>query len=90
MLTAPPQTGRNKTSSSQAIKKVPYLQEYVNNVDIAADPVVPYMSLDELRRMADRLRTEMAEAAKQMEFMEAARLRDELVKTEERIRELSE
>ncbi len=87
---APPQTGRNKTSSSQAIKKVPYLQEYVNNVDIAADPVVPYMSLDELRRMADRLRTEMAEAAKQMEFMEAARLRDELVKTEERIRELSE
>ncbi len=87
---APPQTGRNKTSSSQATKKVPYLQEYVNKVDIAADPVVPYMSLDELRRMADRLRTEMTEAAKQMEFMEAARLRDELVKTEERIRELSE
>ena len=79
-----------KAPSKSTKTSVPYLQEYVTTVDVAADPVIPYMSVNELKRSVERLRVEMTEAAKRMEFMEAARLRDELLKTEERIKELSE
>ena len=79
-----------KAPSKSTKTSVPYLQEYVTTVDVAADPVIPYMSVNELKRSVERLRAEMTEAAKRMEFMEAARLRDELLKTEERIKELSE
>lgn len=68
--------------------EVPYGQEYSTAVDIAADPVVPYMSRDEMRRSVDRLREQMLAAAKEMEFIEAARLRDEIIKLEERIEQM--
>lgn len=64
-------------------KKYPdYEQELYTSVDIAADPVVPYMSAADLERAITRARQDMVEAAKKMEFMEAARLRDEIVKME--------
>lgn len=44
---------------------------------LAADPVVAYLSKDELQKMADRTRKAMDKAAKDLEFMEAAKLRDE-------------
>jgi excinuclease ABC subunit B len=52
---------------------------YVENeeVTLAADPVVAYLSKDELIKMADRTRKAMEKAAKELEFMEAAKLRDE-------------
>ena len=56
--------------------------------DIAADPVTPYMNAAELQRSITRLRSEMVAAAKNMEFMEAARLRDEIVKMEELLKTL--
>ena len=62
---------------------VPYESEYKTSVDIAADPVIAYMSKDELQRCITRKRSEMLEAAKRMEFMDAARLRDEVLKLEE-------
>lgn len=61
---------------------VPYQQEYLVEADVAADPIVAYMNADELRRAIDRARFEMMKAAKNMEFMEAARLRDEMLKLE--------
>ncbi len=60
-----------------------YYQEFSTSVDIAADPVVPYMNADELQRTITRRRMEMVDAAKRMDFMEAARLRDEVLKLEE-------
>lgn len=62
-----------------------YTQEFATSVDIAADPVIPYMNRDELERSITRLRGEMLEAAKKMEFIEAARLRDEVIKMEQRL-----
>lgn len=44
---------------------------------LAADPVVKYMSKKELQKLADKTKREMEKAAKEMEFIEAARLRDE-------------
>lgn len=71
-------------------EKVPYLQEYTTKVDLAADPVIPYMNSTELQRAITRLRGEMVEAAKRMDFMEAARMRDELLKMEDYLQTLNE
>lgn len=73
---------RKRSSAAQAAKVIPYAEEYTSTVDIAADPVIPYMSKGEIQRYITRMRTEMMQAAKNMEFMEAARLRDEILKME--------
>ncbi len=62
-----------------------YVNEFSTSVDIAADPVIPYMNRDELQRSINRLREQMLQAAKDMEFIEAARLRDEIIKLEDRL-----
>ncbi|MDZ4714315.1 MAG: excinuclease ABC subunit UvrB [Cytophagales bacterium] len=52
---------------------------YVENEEksLAADPVVAFLNKEELVKMADQTRKAMEKAAKELEFMEAARLRDE-------------
>jgi len=45
---------------------------------VAADPVVKYMSEDEVKKTIDNTRKAMEKAAKQLDFLEAARLRDEM------------
>lgn len=52
---------------------------YVENeeVTLAADPVVAYLGKDELLKMSERTRKAMEKAARELEFMEAAKLRDE-------------
>lgn len=62
---------------------IPYSQEYSHTVNIAADPVVKYMNKEQLEKSIERTRKAMADAAKRMEFIEAAQLRDELLKLEE-------
>jgi len=54
---------------------------------IAADPVVAYMSKDELQKLATETRRKMEKAAKDLDFMEAAKLRDELLEVEKMIKE---
>lgn len=87
-------TSSNRVNSGNGTRKkstpVPYETEYTFKTDIAADPVVPYMNAKELQRSINCRRIEMIEAAKRMEFMEAARLRDEIIKMEQRLNELSE
>ena len=58
-------------------------------MNLAADPVIPYMSAEELQRTINSKRMEMVQAAKNMQFMEAAQLRDEVIKLEERLKEIS-
>ena len=45
---------------------------------IAADPVVKYMSKDEIKRLIAKTKKEMEAAAKEMDFATAAKLRDEM------------
>ncbi len=68
--------------------RLPCAEEFSTSVDIAADPVVQYMTADEMERSVNRLRSEMLKAAKDMEFMTAARLRDEIIKLEQRLEDL--
>jgi excinuclease ABC subunit B len=49
-----------------------------------ADPIVQRMDADQLDRLISKTRKDMERAAKSMEFMEAARLRDELFALEAR------
>lgn len=47
-------------------------------ISYAADPVTQYMSAEELKKQIAKLKTAMLRASKEMDFMEAARLRDEM------------
>jgi excinuclease ABC subunit B len=61
-------------------------KEYViqeRKVSIAAEPVIQYMSKPELEKTIQNTKRLMAEAAKKLEFIEAAQYRDELVKLEQ-------
>ncbi|WP_321286909.1 excinuclease ABC subunit UvrB [uncultured Sunxiuqinia sp.] len=51
--------------------------------DIAADPVVQYMSIDGLEKAIAKTKKEMQKASKELDFIEAARLRDEMYRLQE-------
>lgn len=55
----------------------------------AADPVVQYMTKDQLQKSIEQTRKLMQEAAKKLDFIEAAQYRDELLKLEELLKEKS-
>jgi excinuclease ABC subunit B len=67
--------GQTKVADSKRAVKNYYVES--EELTMAADPVVAYLSTDELKKMADRTRKAMEKAAKELEFMEAAKLRDE-------------
>jgi excinuclease ABC subunit B len=50
----------------------------IDEVSIAADPVVQYMTKPEMQKAIDKARKDMQKAAKEMDFLMAARLRDEM------------
>ncbi|MCE2786802.1 MAG: excinuclease ABC subunit UvrB [Bacteroidota bacterium] len=55
---------------------------------MAADPIVQYMNKEQLQKAIDETQKRMIRAAKEMEFMEAARLRDELYALQEKLNEV--
>ena len=46
--------------------------------DLAADPVIQYMSVEGLEKTIEKTKKQMKAAAKELDFIEAARLRDEM------------
>ena len=50
---------------------------------LVADPVVQYMNRKQLEKAIERTKKQMLEAAKKLDFIEAAQFRDELVKLED-------
>ncbi len=63
----------------------PYFEEEHVASPIAADPIARYVvsDLSTLRANVDKLRSDMMKAAKNLEFIEAARLRDEYLALED-------
>ncbi|TCD11502.1 excinuclease ABC subunit UvrB [Pedobacter frigidisoli] len=53
---------------------------YIENaeISIAADPIVQYMGKSELQKAVDKTKKDMQKAAKDMDFLQAAKLRDEM------------
>jgi excinuclease ABC subunit B len=77
-----------KTAQSTLIQNAtktgskPYIEKEAS-LDIAADPVVKMMNPKQLQKTIDKTRKMMMEAARKLEFLEAAQYRDELMKLEE-------
>ncbi|WP_316802172.1 excinuclease ABC subunit UvrB [Pedobacter nototheniae] len=62
---------------------------YVENaeISIAADPIVQYMGKPDLQKAIDNTKKEMQKAAKDMDFLQAAKLRDEMFALEKMFNE---
>jgi len=56
--------------------------ELSNRGDVAADPVIQYMNADQLKTNIQKVKKDMEIAAKELNFIEAARLRDEMYELE--------
>ena len=74
------QLERKEQGKGRSIK--PYSDEYMENA-IACDPIVEYMSAEQLKKSIERTRRLMEKAAEKMEFIEAAQYRDEMFKLQE-------
>lgn len=78
-----------KTVSAGKEKPVsrPYVEEE-HQSGVAADPVYQYMGAGELRKMVEDINARMVAAAKRTDFIEAAQLRDELLKLRARLEDM--
>lgn len=61
-----------------------YIEE--EHQQIVADPVIDYMSKPEIEKMLKKTKAAMQKAAKELDFLEAARLRDEMYILEKRLK----
>ncbi len=80
--------GQTKVADSKKNAKV-YAEPMPGEAQIAADPVVQYLSKDKLEKLIQQTQKQMEKAAKELNFMEAARLRDEWQSQKSRLAELS-
>jgi excinuclease ABC subunit B len=79
--------GQTKVADSKRSTRNYYVEN--EETTLAADPVVAYLSKDDLLKMSDRTRKAMEKAAKELEFIEAAKLRDEYMALQKLIEEKS-
>ncbi|MEM7106986.1 MAG: excinuclease ABC subunit UvrB [Bacteroidota bacterium] len=72
-----------------ADKKKSSVKYYVEDetTSVAADPVVSYMDRDQLQKAVTKTQKSMEKAAKDLDFIEAARLRDELMELKKMLEE---
>jgi len=68
--------GQTAVADSKGKSPTAYIEK--DAIDMAADPVVQYMSKEKLQKLVSKTRKSMEAAVKELDFLEAARLRDEL------------
>ena len=73
-------------NESQAQKQPKAYTDAPERLYAAADPIVQYMSKEQLQKSINRTRKQMQEAAKKLDFIEAAQYRDELLRLEEMLK----
>ena len=62
--------------SESGARKKAYIE--IDEVSMAADPIVQYMTKPEMQKAIEKTRLDMQKAAKEMDFLMAARMRDEM------------
>lgn len=67
-----------QTAAADGNRKVQAAYVEKEQVDVAADPVIQYLSKEKLQKLISKTAKAMEEAVKALDFLEAARLRDEL------------
>jgi len=80
--------GQTKVADSKKNAKI-YTEPMPGEASMAADPVVQYLSKDKLEKLIAQTQKQMEKAAKELNFMEAARLRDEWQSQKSRLEELN-
>lgn len=88
-LTPQPLQKSNERTFNKYDKKEKAENEYQINTgeQMAADPVIQYMSAKDLENKVKAIRKEMEKASKSLDFIEAARLRDEMFEFEKILKE---
>ena len=76
--------GADKEDSKNKVSKA-YVEP--EKASIAADPILQYMTKPQMEKAIERVRKQMQEAAKKLEFIEAAQYRDELLRLEDMLKE---
>lgn len=76
-----------KTESEGSASKPKAYTDAPEQMYVAADPIVQYMSKEQLQKSINRTRKLMQEAAKKLDFIEAAQYRDELLRLEDVLKE---
>lgn len=84
-LKADKESIRQQTSVLSIKGKKTYIENDVPS--IAADPVVQYMSTSELEKSIEVVKRKMEKAAKDLEFIEAAKYRDEMKALQKELKE---
>ena len=74
--------GQTKVADSKKTGKKYYVEQDIPT--IAADPLMQYLDKNQLKHLIDQTRKKMEQAARDLDFMEAARLRDELFELEKK------
>lgn len=87
--------GVDKKEESENKQKKPTSKKATSSIydidslhHIAADPVVAYMSKDNLEKAIEKTKADMVAAAKNMDFITAAQLRDEMIRLEDKLNEM--
>lgn len=75
---------QTSVADSKASSKRYYIEP--EEIRIAADPVVQYMGKSDLEKLMAETQRKMEIAAKELNFLEAARYRDELLQLRERLK----
>lgn len=78
----------NKQKKSTSKKATSSIYDIDSLHHIAADPVVAYMSKDNLEKAIEKTKADMVAAAKNMDFITAAQLRDEMIRLEDKLNEM--
>jgi excinuclease ABC subunit B len=68
--------GQTKVADSKLRIGKPYIER--DFADFAADPLVKYMTKEQIQKSIQNIKKQMEVAVKDLDFMEAARLRDEM------------
>lgn len=76
-----------KTESESSASKPKAYTDAPEQMYAVADPIVQYMSKEQLQKSINRTRKLMQEAAKKLDFIEAAQYRDELLRLEDVLKE---
>ena len=78
----------NKQKKSTPKKATSSIYDIDSLHHIAADPVVAYMTKDNLEKAIEKTKADMVAAAKNMDFITAAQLRDEMIRLEDKLNEM--
>ncbi len=73
-----------KDHISSAAKKI-YVEPEYNGMSVAADPINQYLSKDQLQSLFQSTKKQMEAAARELDFLNAARLRDEMFQIQKQL-----